>query len=75
MTEFVLEVVIAIEYVPSEAKAAAESVTSTHVFAATAPTVPTCVPSAGLLFHVIAVSDQSAGIVKIVPPTGLASVT
>jgi hypothetical protein len=42
--------------------------------AVTGPIVDACVPSAGLLFHVIAVSDHVAVTANTVPPTGLASV-
>ena len=52
--------VIANEYVPSAVNADAGSVTSTQLFTATAPIVPDCAPSAGLLFQVIVVSDQVA---------------
>ena len=74
-TELVLDEVIASEYMPSALKPAGAIGTSTHVFTATAPIVPSCAPRDGLLLHVIAVSDQSPEIAKIVPPTGLASVT
>ena len=59
---------------PLAANDEAGSVTSTQVLTATAPTVPACVPTAGLLFHVIVVSDHVAVTANTVPPTGLASV-
>jgi hypothetical protein len=67
--------VMPIEYVPSPLKVAGARVTSTQVFAVTAPTVPSEAPSAGLLFQVIPVSVQLAVIAKTWPPIGLASVT
>jgi len=65
---------MASEYVPFAAKDEADKVTSTHVSTATAPTVPAWVPSGGLLFQLIVVSDHVAVTANTVPPTGLASV-
>ena len=59
---------------PLVANVDAGSVTSTQLLTTTAPTVPAWVPSAGLLFQVIVVSDHVAVTANTVPPTGLASV-